>query len=76
MSATQAPTSAESDDELITYSFMLYLQHGRHDVICKPSIRKYFKYNDLYSEIYNLILSAKTFSYASNKKMQLHAVYK
>ena len=25
--------------ELITYSFVLYLQHGRHDVKCKPSIR-------------------------------------
>ena len=24
--------------ELITYSFVLYLQHGRHDVKCKPSI--------------------------------------
>ena len=24
--------------ELITYSFELYLQHGRHDVKCKPSI--------------------------------------
>ena len=25
--------------ELITYSFVLYLQHGRHDVKCKPSIK-------------------------------------
>ena len=25
-------------NELITYSFVLYLQHGRHDVIAKPSI--------------------------------------
>ena len=24
--------------ELTTYSFVLYLQHGRHDVKCKPSI--------------------------------------
>ena len=24
--------------ELIKYSFVLYLQHGRHDVKCKPSI--------------------------------------
>ena len=24
---------------LITYSFVLYLQHGRHDVKCKPSIK-------------------------------------
>ena len=24
--------------ELITYSIVLYLQHGRHDVKCKPSI--------------------------------------
>ena len=24
--------------ELITYSFVLYLQHGRHDNKCKPSI--------------------------------------
>ena len=24
--------------ELITYSFLLYLQHGRHDVVCTPSI--------------------------------------
>ena len=26
--------------ELITYSFVLYLQHGRHDVKCKPSIHQ------------------------------------
>ena len=24
--------------ELIRYSFVLYLKHGRHDVKCKPSI--------------------------------------
>ena len=24
--------------ELITYFFVLYLEHGRHDVKCKPSI--------------------------------------
>ena len=28
--------------ELITYSFVLYLCHGRHDVKCKPSIRKVY----------------------------------
>ena len=25
-------------ESIITYSFVLYLQHGRHDVKCKPSI--------------------------------------
>ena len=30
--------------ELTTYSFVLYLQHGRHDVKCKPSIVFFMNY--------------------------------
>ena len=33
------PRRLDPTMELITYSFVLYLQHGRHDVKCKPSIR-------------------------------------
>ena len=29
------PRQQDPTMELITYSFMLYLQHGRHDVKCK-----------------------------------------
>ena len=29
--------------ELIKHSFVLYLQHGRHDVKCKPSIHVHTK---------------------------------
>ena len=32
------PRQLDPTMELITYSFVLYLQHGRHDVKCKPSI--------------------------------------
>ena len=32
------PRRPDPKMELITYSFVLYLQHGRHDVKCKPSI--------------------------------------
>ena len=32
------PRRLDPTIELITYSFVLYLQHGRHDVKCKPSI--------------------------------------
>ena len=32
------PRRLDPTMELITYSFVLYLQHGRHDVKCKPSI--------------------------------------
>ena len=31
------PRRLDPTIELITYSFVLYLQHGRHDVKCKPS---------------------------------------
>ena len=34
------PRRLDPTMELITYSFVLYLQHGRHDVKCKPSIGK------------------------------------
>ena len=33
--------------EIITYSFVLYLQHGRYDVKCKPSIATSFVMNSL-----------------------------
>ena len=33
------PRRLDPTMELITYSFVLYLQHGRHDVKCKPSIQ-------------------------------------
>ena len=32
------PRRLDPTKELITYSFVLYLQHGRHGVKCKPSI--------------------------------------
>ena len=32
------PCRLDPTMQLITYSFVLYLQHGRHDVKCKPSI--------------------------------------
>ena len=32
------PSPAGSDNGTKTYSFVLYLQHNRHDIICKPSI--------------------------------------
>ena len=32
------PRRLDPTMEVITYSFVLYLQHGRHDVICKPSM--------------------------------------
>ena len=32
------PRRLDPTMELITYSFVFYLQHGRHDVKCKPSI--------------------------------------
>ena len=32
------PRRLDPTMELITYSFVLYLQHGRHDVIWKSSI--------------------------------------
>ena len=32
------PRRLDPTMELIPYSFVLYLQHGRHDVKCKPSI--------------------------------------
>ena len=32
------PRRLDPTMELITYSFVLYLQHGRRDVKCKPSI--------------------------------------
>ena len=32
------PRRLDPTMELMTYSFVLYLQHGRHDVKCKPSI--------------------------------------
>ena len=32
------PRRLDPTMELIKYSFVLYLQHGRHDVKCKPSI--------------------------------------
>ena len=35
------PRRLDPTMELITYSFVLYLQHGRHDVKCKPSIYEY-----------------------------------
>ena len=31
------PRRQDPTMELVTYSFVLYLQHGRHDVKCKPS---------------------------------------
>ena len=34
------PRRLDPTMELITYFFVLYLQHGRHDVKCKPSIHK------------------------------------
>ena len=33
------PRRLDPTVELITYSFVLYLQNGRRDVKCKPSIR-------------------------------------
>ena len=33
------PRRLDPTMELIKYSFVLYLQHGRHDIKCKPSIR-------------------------------------
>ena len=33
------PRRLDPTMELITYSFVLYLQHGRHDVKCKRSIQ-------------------------------------
>ena len=33
------PRWLDSTMELITYSFVLYLQHGRHHVMRKPSIQ-------------------------------------
>ena len=32
------PRRLDPTIELITYSFVFYIQHGRHDVKCKPSI--------------------------------------
>ena len=32
------PRGLDPTMELIKYSFVLYLQHGRHDVKCKPSM--------------------------------------
>ena len=32
------PRRLDPTMELITYSFVLHLQHGRYDVKCKPSI--------------------------------------
>ena len=32
------PRRLDPTVELIKYSFVLYLQHGRHDVKCKPSM--------------------------------------
>ena len=32
------PLQKNNGPSLITYSFVLYLQHGRHDVKCKPPI--------------------------------------
>ena len=32
------PRRLDPTMELIKYSFVLYLQHGRHDVKCKPSM--------------------------------------
>ena len=32
------PRQLDPTMELMTYSFVLYLQHGRHDAKCKPSI--------------------------------------
>ena len=34
------PRRLDPTMELITYSFVLYLQHGRHGVKCKPSIAR------------------------------------
>ena len=34
------PRRLDPTMELIKYSFVLYLQHGRHDVQCKPSTRR------------------------------------
>ena len=37
------PRRLDPTMKLITYSFVLYLQHGRHDVKCKPSINAKFQ---------------------------------
>ena len=54
--------------ELITYFIVLYLQHGRHYVKCKPSIviLKNFKCNSLYVIYYtftNTIILLKKLYY-------------
>ena len=36
------PRRLDPTMKLITYSFVLYLQHGRHDVKCKPSIAQIY----------------------------------
>ena len=36
------PRRLDPTMELITYSFVFYLQHGRHDVKCKPSMHRNF----------------------------------
>ena len=45
------PRRLDPTMELITYSFVLYLQHGCHDVKCKPSI----VYGLLIENLYNRI---------------------
>ena len=39
------PRRLDPKMEFMTYSFVLYLQHGRHDVKCKPSIVVEQEYN-------------------------------
>ena len=41
------PRRLDPTMELITHSFVLYLQHGRHDVKCKPSIGLKSYYSNL-----------------------------
>ena len=40
----QHPRRLDPTMELIKYSLVLHLQHGRHDVKCKPSIRRDARY--------------------------------
>ena len=39
----QPPRRLDPTMERIKYSFVLYLQHGRNNVKCKPSIQNYGK---------------------------------
>ena len=40
------PRRLDPTMKLMTYTFVLYLQHGRHDVKCKPSIPYLYVYAD------------------------------